>query len=581
MKQTRSPRQILFVPYLDPFIWFYLLVTGRLFGTVICFESKFVPSIGFSRINVAGSKLDEYLDAKRQALDFSELLFEDYSPGIEKNILGHDVDHSIFFKKAATLYCCHLAISAMCLNNRPVCGEALIHPLMVDQKQRQDIAAWFASMSGLSPKTSVFLSRVHPLLNLLLQTVFALGLYLRARFSGERFDRHMQGCIFHNVEAVLQNLDAKEKLSLTALFVDGKLKPSDFIFEIRDPAARAMWQDAGYQVMPDPKKLALAVPASGLLAALFNPLYRCANLVYPVSFIASYELICHLLLQQNQKISGFIYTNSVYEREPVAALASRACGKKSMMLNYSASMFDGAHFAYIHADHVIVWHQLMADFITGHPQAGDLSVSVVGPLMFADDHVLLESSDSDPETITIGIYDVSPKSSEAIENARITTHYTQEFFDAFIGDVVSLKTLDQSIRLKMKQKYKTDEDETIHAAIEQEASDTNPFKSVAGCDIVICMPFTSILYAAEFSGIPSVAYSPHQNLRFNSIPEEHEKVISGRAALHQRIHEMLLRREKTLHGDNVCSNENPDANDLPLNLLRKEIQKVFKRPAEK
>ena len=84
-----------------------------------------------------------------------------------------------------------------------------------------------------------------------------------------------------------------------------------------------------------------------------------------------------------------------------------------------------------------------------------------------------------------------------------------------------------------------------------------------------------------FSGIPSVAYSPHQNLRFNSIPEEHEKVISGRAALHQRIHEMLLRREKTLHGDNVCSNENPDANDLPLNLLRKEIQKVFKRPAEK
>ena len=144
-------------------------------------------------------------------------------------------------------------------------------------------------------------------LNLLLQTVFALWLYLCARFSGERFDRHLQGSIFHNVEVVLQNLDAKEKLSLTALFVDGKLKPSDFIFEIRDPAARAMWMDAGFQVMPDPKKLALAVTASGLLAALFSPLYRCANLVYPVSFIASYELILFVVAEKPENKRFYLH----------------------------------------------------------------------------------------------------------------------------------------------------------------------------------------------------------------------------------------------------------------------------------
>ena len=61
-----------FFIYIDPFIWLYLLVTGKIFSRILCYRMKYVPKWNIERLVVADIKLEKFSDCQKQAAEFTE-----------------------------------------------------------------------------------------------------------------------------------------------------------------------------------------------------------------------------------------------------------------------------------------------------------------------------------------------------------------------------------------------------------------------------------------------------------------------------------------------------------------------------
>ena len=106
-------------------------------------------------------------------------------------------------------------------------------------------------------------------------------------------------------------------------------------------------------------------------------------------------------------------------------------------------------------------------------------------------------------------------------------------------DLLSVMKNYTGIIVKNKQKRIENENSLTPKSMVFEQPDKNPYQSIVDCDLVICMPFTSIYFAAELLGKPTIFYSGINNLYFNGDPWIENKVVYGTDGLIRFMDEHL------------------------------------------
>jgi len=537
-------KPIVFVPYIDPFIWIYLLLTGRFFRQVYCFQYAFVPALFFKRLNIVDLGLQSYELLGERALKFSETLTDTSQINSTVELGGSRIFLLPLNLKARAVLLNNIFLSIGSLQKvdaSRVGGCFLLSSPLLTRQDRKLLGETITQETGLRGRNSFFLARVHPWLMRFIAMVVFLAFALKFKVQNRHHDfDHQSPCVlFNEISDADAHTDADKKLSGTFL-VDGDVLTKDkVLYIIKQKARRQHWQALGYR--------AIAGYSSFFGLLRWRDICRFArcmpmrhfSMVNKASFYAPLEFIGAFAAAKSGAIKGLVYTNSSFWHVPPAAVVFKAKNISVTMVWYSASIYKGVGYAYLCADDVFVWNDEVKEFIEGHPQHGDVQMKNVGPLMFANQLKGNDTPTADAKQFQIGIYAVDPKDSKLLDAVRISTNYTPRFYDNFMDDILRIHSKSTGVTLKLKPKREIEVQRHLNTeGFVREQGDINPYISVAGCDLVICMPFTSIYYVALALGVPAIFYSPEGVDYHGSSDRLHKLVVTGAADLESAINEV-------------------------------------------
>ena len=386
---------------------------------------------------------------------------------------------------------------------------------------------------------------------------FGIGSLLRPRI--EQSSR--SNIFFHSLEPQYSGLDPEEGLSMSFLKDFAEDFQTCAIFSISDRSTKRRWKAAGYHVVSDWTELLSRSERFGVMISTLRsdwsaPILNFRDISHPIRFQISKKIAT------KRRVETFVYTTSVGAAEPIEGLGFSVAEARNVMINYSSSLWEGAHWAYMLADEVLVWSRMMADFIKHHPQCRDFKVNIAGPIAFCSLSAIARGGDHDrrrlrkdkvPAKMVVGVFDVTPKRGDIINKVRITTPYTQDYWLTFMMDVLSLVACDEvaEIRIKMKGNHELVErlldDQTSEGQSKLRIIDPgyNIYRVIEDCDVCVCMPFTSPFYIARYLGVPTFFYSPHAAF-FGTTQELYDYCVYGQEPL-----SAVIRKIATRHDDNI------------------------------
>ena len=535
----------IFIPSINPLIWLYLLVSGQLLSGVVCFRHKFVPTWKIQRIRTSNLDTKIFSDIHLKAVDFASTnVFPDNHAKV--SIDDTTIDLSIFQYRRMISYVSDIMISANVLNTLGIKGVAYIETPLLFGVNLDNLEGWLLNNSSFEPRRSIFLGRMYPLLNRWLLIIFSVLIFTKERFRCKTKSIQSHDYLFNEVTPSDNSTNFRNNLScsiLSAITDKANLKIN---YIIKSYASRKKWKNDGFDAIRSPTDLPVFPSLTSIIQTASSVMARHVSLNDPSSLFNVVHLVYVNSAIKKSLVKGYISTVSCIENIPIETLAFRAHNKPTAILFYSSTMFHHVSLAYILFDHAFVWNKLQKNFILGFPQEGNLQIHVVGPIMFSDDSITqnLKHTTKDDE-IVIGIYDVTPKPDQLIDNVRITTNYTIEYYNKFFSDILKLKSLDNRIRLKNKQKRDEFKSSDIDFGdIFMEPANMNPYKSIDECDIVICMPYTSIYFAAEHRGVPAIFYFSIGNYFYNGLHQLDDKLVIGKDNLFMQVLNIIKRRDK-------------------------------------
>jgi hypothetical protein len=547
-----TTKRTLFLPYIDPFVWIYLFLTGQFRYRVWCFQSAYVPQFLFKRIPIEQMDVETYMSVGSDAVNFFNRFPSQMDGGSHLKIRGHKIPIWMFNLKERARFVTNIFHTMKVL---PTLGDGksdgnsfFYLPCPIENKNSLRILTeLFENRTGFVQRKSIFLEVIHPALLRLIAVQIVIFEFLRHW----KIQEHQFGVatnpriLYLDVTGADAHPNPLEYLSSAFLIDDRVIHKGDIVFVVPEKTTRATWKRCGYNTVTSITKLAGRPKVVDIVKLFWGRHLNHFSFIYPGSFNDPLNILCSLKAIESGEVTSLLYSNSYFGSAPAAALPFVALSKPVTMMWYSASMYDGHAFAHLLADQIIVWNKLMERFLTAHTQHKGTSLKSVGALMFSNDECSVrrlserktDSKDYGPRII--GVYAVQPKPLDIIQAARIATNYDEVFYRQFMSDVGGLSTAFENVVVKSKAKRSTEivGDLSMYD-IQSEMANKNPYKSIAECKIVICMPFTSIYYAALQLGVPAIFYSP-ENKIFSSLDELQRLLIVGSDDLQTAVHNIL------------------------------------------
>ncbi len=566
-------RKITFIPSIDPFIWVFLLLTGKLFGRVICFRYRFVPKWRIERLHTFDLAMQNFSELHLKAIDFTK---RETMPDCDAKLFLKDttVDLSLYQHSKMLAHISDVFISIDVINTLKLEGDAYIEIPVIFGKNLDNIEQWVTDNSALQPCRSFFLSKIYPALNRLLFIVFTSIAYIKIKLKSRLPLNQSFDYIFNQVKPSEGSTDHRHDLSCTILSEHTHKGRMKINYVIKSDDVRRLWQGDGFDAIKSITDLTASPTLFSILAVATKIMTRHVSLNTPSSFMSAIKIVYADALIRESSVKGYISTVSVAGNTPIETLAFKAHKKKTAILFYSNAMFHNVSMSYLLFDHVFVWTDLQKKFLSSFPQNEHICYHVVGPLMFGDDTLPQPSPKKHLNNdIIIGVYDITPKPVQLIDDVRITTNYTVDYYKSFFSDILELKNLDSRISIKNKQKRKEASTTDFNfGPIKQENPNMNPFKSIDECDVVICMPYTSIYFAAVHRGIPAIFYSSLGNCYYNGFEELDSRLIVGKDALFAEITKIIGKYDSQFNNNSVNSKIQKGHHKLtPLELTRNTL----------
>lgn len=501
---------------------------------------KYVPKWNIERIVVADIKLEKFSDCQKQAADFTE---KKLSHDKERTVLIDNISIPIgayrIREKMKIVADVFTSVEVIKNSNYQNLKVYLNSPLFSDDDY-DSICEYIVLNTGADCRKSFFINRVHGVLLKALCCLVCVFVVLLNIFKQSKRKISSADYLFNAVTSSDSSMDTKNKLSCAILSepFDGKKLSIKYI--INNKKIYKKWFRGGYDAINSIESMGINPSFSSIILGSFSAITDHANLNQPLSLFASIRVSIACKAIQNNLIKGYIFTNSNTILIPIEVLAFKALGKPTFLLNYSASFFHNVSNAYLLADTLLVWNENFANNISNYPQISSQQILKVGPFMFADEDVKRSKTPYE-DKIVVGVYDVTPKAFAVIDDARITTNYSLEYYNSFMNDILIVMKNNAGIILKNKQKRIEVENNLTPEYMVTENPDKNPYQSIVDCDLIICMPFTSIYYAAELLGKPTIFYSGIKNLYFNGDPLIENKVVYGTDGLRRFMNKHLYK----------------------------------------
>jgi hypothetical protein len=250
---------------------------------------------------------------------------------------------------------------------------------------------------------------------------------------------------------------------------------------------------------------------------------------------------------------ALLYANSVIGGEPLAAALAPRFGVETMMLFYSANVAYVVRPArarlptdlepemrYIAAGRLGMWSPEMAQAFGAAGYAAS-RLPVTGVVHYGRQAAFRRRAAGD--AVRVGIFDVSSQTpARRFLTGWGQTLYHAHFCRAFFTDVAAAAEKRWGKRFVLVRKPKRELDRQVHAddvdlsglvepaRLIREPAGANLWHVLAGLDMVICMPFTSVAFMAEQFGIPAAYYDPLGTAQRSSLAGR-APLLSGRAAL--------------------------------------------------
>lgn len=499
---------------------------------------KYVPKWNIERIVVADIKLEKFSDCQKQATDFTE---KKLSHDKERTVLIDNISIPIgayrIREKMKIVADVFTSVEVIKNSNYQNLKVYLNSPLFSDDDY-DSICEYIVLNTGADCRKSFFIKRVHGVLIKALCCLVCVFVVLLNIFKQPKRKIASADYLFNSVTYSDGSLDTKNKLSCAILSETFDGKKLSIKYLINNKKIYKKWSHEGFDAINSIESMGIIPSFSSIFLGSFSALTDHANLHQPGSLFASIRVSIACKAIQKNIVKGYIFTNSNTILIPIEVIAFKALGKPSFLLNYSTSFFHNVSNAYLLADTLLVWNEYFANNISNYPQTSSQQILKVGPFMFADEDVKRSKTTND-DKIIVGVYDVTPKEFNFIDDARITTNYSLEYYNSFMNDLLSVMKNYTGIIVKNKQKRIESENSLTPKSMVFEQPDKNPYQSIVDCDLVICMPFTSIYFAAELLGKPTIFYSGINNLYFNGDPWIENKVVYGTDGLIRFMDEYL------------------------------------------
>lgn len=584
-------RPVVYALYLNPILFFYLKLRFGLRTKVGCFRAHMLPASWVTLLNTDQLETKAFLNANKRALSALEPVRQASKKQQTMPTESEERFEAYKFKAFARMMCdafvCALALSK-CSNIEA--STFFLHVPYLPDDARKVITEELEGHGLAVISSPEILAKCDSALRYLFCLAFTVFFGI-ASLLRPRIEQCSRSNIFiHSLEPQYSGLDPENGLSMSFLedFAEDFQKCA--ILSISDKGTKRRWKSAGYNVVSDWTELLsrserLGAMISTLRCGWLPPILNFKDISHPIRFQVSKKLAT------KKRVETFVYTTSVGAAEPIEALGFSVAEARNVMINYSSSLWEGAHWAYMLADEVLVWSKMMADFISNHPQCRGFKVNIAGPIAFcslpakaqgADHERFRLRKDKVPAELVVGVFDVTPKAGDIINKVRITTPYTQEYWLTFMTDVLSLAACDEvaEIRIKMKGNHKVGEGlldyqtEAVQSKLRIIEPENNIYRVIEDCDVCVCMPFTSPFYIAQYLGVPTFFYSPHEAF-FGTTQELYEYCVYGQESLRA-----IIRKIATQSGGNIFDtiNTNDDITVAP-GQLEAALRGLFSRKA--
>jgi len=505
----------------------------RPFYHIRCFQFRWIKEIGFKRLNTFDLTPDEFQKCNKDTVIFckNNKIEKYYRSGIK--IDDSEIDLTPHYAKEAAKEITDLFISDAILSKTIQKGIFILPDVIINKPFSEFIIKRFQEKTGLAYKKYVVLTSIHKNIFFIFSYLIQMGYIIK--YFLQSFNKKNIDCtdkiIYDDLAPSHMNLDPNKKLSATFIIDDQKIKKENIIYFSNDKKKSDLWRNENFNIY---KEFSELCSTKDLLLGwftfikktpfLYKNIFSSKNIFMLSRLVISYEL------SKRKKIRGYIYTNTSIIKEPIEALVFFSQKIPVIIISYSASSFYGPHWSYLSCTRLFVWHKIMKDFVQDHPQVRELDIKISGPLMMGEDLLSKEiinnskkeihSKLKNMNSLLIGIFDVAPHKLRLLENARLSVRYTSGYHKKFMFDIFYLLSEIENVSLVIKPKRWTKhspdyniEDSVMEYIQNNEKivtldSGINPYLSVQSCDIIICMAYTSIYYAAQQKGIPAIFYSP-------------------------------------------------------------------------
>jgi hypothetical protein len=256
---------------------------------------------------------------------------------------------------------------------------------------------------------------------------------------------------------------------------------------------------------------------------------------------------------------AILYANSSIGMEPAAALIGDRYGVATLMAFYSVNFSHIAKPAQastasdiepeircIIADRLGMWtREMRAAFETaGYPRA---RLPVTGPVHYGRQSAFVPPSRSAGPSLAgpvrIGIFEVTTtRAARRFMVGYGQTLYHPEFCRRFFGELVEATRAQFGEQFVVVRKLKRTLNRALHAEpveltsllppdrIVTRAPESSLWSVLSEVDLVVCMPFTSVAYMADWCGIPAAYFDPLAAADRSSLAGR-APLLRGRAAL--------------------------------------------------
>ena len=249
-------------------------------------------------------------------------------------------------------------------------------------------------------------------------------------------------------------------------------------------------------------------------------------------------LACYFLKTISPK--SVVFTNSDYQGDSIQT-AAKINSIQILFVYYSANnvtpqvgsetkVVETLAWKYNLADKHLVWDELFAKWFTEVNGIASSKIRVVGPIMFAepDPKVKRGPHVEAIQPIRIGIFDVTPMNyAHSFSTGSGQGFYPSEDCHRFMRDVIAVISTvfgdNFYLILKLKRQPNLTQHVGEYISFQQKlldelgqkvtllAPDHNPWAALAMCNMVIGIPYTSLVDAALAASLDSIYYSPFRD----------------------------------------------------------------------